>query len=94
MNRLADATHKEDPIDIRAFGGRGEVKRFAITSDDWSLQAFAGVVPFPLAQDSNGCHLSIETFSPTYESVVVHTSGFQANELLTIDTHSGREGGK
>lgn len=94
VNQLADATHKEDPIDIRGFAGLGERKRFAITSDDWSQQAFAEVVPFPLEQVSNGCELHIETASPAYESVVVHGSGFQANELLTVDVHSGPEGGK
>src|SRR5215470_4711545 len=34
VNTLGDPAHKEDPIDIRAFGGRGNRKRFAITSDD------------------------------------------------------------
>jgi len=47
------------------------------------------VVPFPLEQVSNGCVLHIETASPTYDSVVVRGSGFQANELLTIDVSSG-----
>ncbi len=57
VNRLRDATHKEDPIDVRAFAGRGERKRFAITSDDWTLQAFAEAVPFPIEQTANGCKL-------------------------------------
>jgi hypothetical protein len=59
VNRLGDPTRKvpEDPIDLRVFAGRGEQKRFAITSDDWALQAFANVVPFPLkkANVDAGC---------------------------------------
>src|SRR5205823_435496 len=35
VNRLGDAKQKGDPIDVRAFAGRGERKRFALTSDDW-----------------------------------------------------------
>lgn len=47
VNRLGDATHKEDPIDVRAVAGRGEKKQFAITSDDWRLQSVrrSGALP-------------------------------------------------
>jgi hypothetical protein len=96
VNRLADATRKvsEDPIDIRAFAGRGERKRFALTSDDWTLQAFAKAVPFPIEQTADGCRLSVETSAPNYTGVVIHGSGFQPNDALTIDLASGPEGGK
>jgi len=89
VNRLGDATQKEDPIDLRTFAGRGEPKRFALTSDDWNLQAFAEAVPFPIEQTSNGCKLSVETSAPDYAAVVLHGSGFQPNEALTIDLASG-----
>ena len=94
VNRLGDATHKEDPIDLRTFAGRGEPKRFALTSDDWNLQAFGEAVPFPIEQTSNGCKLSVETSAPDYSAVVLRGSGFQPNEALTIDLASGSEGGK
>jgi hypothetical protein len=94
VNKLGDATHKEDPIDVRAVAGRGERKRFAITSDDWTLQAFAEAVPFPIEQTVNGCQLSIEMSAPNYQGVVVRGSGFQPTESLTIDLGSGPEGGK
>ena len=77
--------HKEDPIDVRAFAGRGEKKRFAITSDDWTLQAFAEAVPFPIEQTVNRCSLSVEMSAPNYAGVVVRGSGFQPNESLTVD---------
>ena len=94
VNRFGDATHKEDPIDLKTFFGRGERKRFALTSDDWRLQAFAEAVPFPIEQTSNGCRLSVEMSAPNYAGVVLHGSGFQPNEALTIDLASGPEGGK
>jgi hypothetical protein len=94
VNSLGDATHKEDPIDLRTFAGRGEPKRFALTSDDWKLQAFAEAVPFPMEQSSNGCKLSVETYAPDYSAVVLRGSGFQPNEALAIDVGSGAEGSK
>jgi hypothetical protein len=94
VNKLGDATHKEDPIDVRTFAGRGERKRFAITSDDWTLQAFAEAVPFPMEQTVNGCRLSVEMSAPNYEGVVLRGSGFQPGESLTINLASGTEGGK
>jgi hypothetical protein len=94
VDKLGDATHKEDPIDVRAVAGRGEKKRFAITSDDWTLQAFAEAVPFPIEQTVNGCHLWVEMSAPNYQGVVVRGSGFQPSESLTIDLASGPEGGK
>lgn len=94
VNRLGDAKQKEDPIDLRVFAGRGERKRFALTSDDWSLQAFAEVVPFPIEQTANGCRLSAEMSAPNYVGVIVRGSGFQPNEALNLDLASGPEGGK
>jgi hypothetical protein len=94
VNRLGDATHKEDPIDVKAFAGLGEKKRFAITSDNWTLQAFADAVPFPIEQTVSGCSLSVEMSAPNYAGVIVRGSGFQPNESLTLDLASGPEGGK
>jgi hypothetical protein len=96
VNRLGDAARKvsEDPIDVRAFAGLGERKRFALTSDDWTMQTFAEAVPFPIQQTVNGCRLSVEMSAPNYEGVVLRGSGFQPGESLTINTTSGPEGGK
>jgi hypothetical protein len=94
VNVLGDSTHKEDPIDVRTFAGRGEIKRFAIVSDDSTLQAFAEALPFPIEQTANGCRLSVEMSAPNYAGVVVRGSGFQPNESLTVDLASGPEGGK
>jgi hypothetical protein len=84
VNRLGDATHKEDPIDVRAVAGRGEKKRFAITSDDWTLQAFAEAVPFPMEQSVNGCHLWVEMSAPNYQECLFAVRDFsQVNRSLS-----------
>jgi hypothetical protein len=96
VNVLGDATRKvsEDPIDVRAIAGRGEPKRFALTSDDQTLQAFAEAVPFPIEKSANGCRLSVEMSAPNYAGVIVRGSGFQPGESLTVELASGPEGGK
>ncbi len=91
VNRLGDAKQKEDPIDLRVLAGRGEPKRFALTSDDWTLQAFAETVPFPIEQIANGCRLSVEMAVPNYVGVTVRASGFQPDEALAINVASGPE---
>jgi hypothetical protein len=96
VNRLADVTHNvsEDPINLKMLAGRGERKRVALTSDDWTLQAFAGAVPFPIEKSANGCTLSVEMTAPDYVGVVLKGSGFQPGELLVVETASGTESGK
>ncbi len=96
VNRLADMTQNisEDLINLRMVGGRGERKRVALTSDDWTLQAFAGAIPFPLEKTGNGCKLSVEMTAPDYAAVVVNGSGFQPGESLTVESVSGMESGK
>jgi hypothetical protein len=96
VNDLGDAAGKvsEDPIDVRAFAGRGERKRFALTSDDRKLQAFAEAVPFPIEQSASGHRVSAEMAAPNYVGVTVHGSGFQPSESLIFEASSGSEGSK
>ena len=96
VNRLGDATHhvSEDPINVRVVAGRGERKRVALTSDDWTLQAFAGAIPFPIEKSANGCRLSVEMASPDYAGVVLSGSGFQPGESLMVESVSGTETGQ
>jgi hypothetical protein len=95
VNRLGDVTHNisEDPIDVRVVAGRGERKRVALTSDDWTLQAFAGAIPFPIENTANGCRLSVEMAAPDYAGVVLSGSGFRAGESLMVESVSGTESG-
>jgi hypothetical protein len=96
VSQLADPAHKveEDPINLRTFGGRGESKRFALTSSDWNEQVFGEVTPFPLEARSGECALSLTTFAPDYSAVVIRGSGFQPNEPLKVETSSAGESGK
>jgi hypothetical protein len=96
VNRLGDLTHNisEDPINVRVVAGRGERKRVALTSDDWTLRAFAGAIPFPIEKSANGCRLSVEMTAPDYAGVVLKGSGFQPGESLTVEAGSETESGK
>ena len=96
VNRLADMIQNisEDPINLKMVAGRGEPKRVALTSDDGTLQAFAGAIPFPLEKSANGCKLSVEMTAPDYAGVILNGSGFQPGESLSVESVSGTESGK
>jgi hypothetical protein len=47
-----------DPIDLVAYAGKGEPKRFGLVSDDEAhVKGFVAVVPFPNAKSDKGCRL-------------------------------------
>ncbi|HVO82216.1 MAG TPA: hypothetical protein VMT28_15885 [Terriglobales bacterium] len=96
VSSLADPAHhvQEDPVNIRAFGGRGQPLRFGLVSDDGQLQAFARVIPFPIQTSNGACHLSAEMEAPNYAAVAFVGSGFLPGEQLTVKTHSENEGGE
>jgi len=96
VNVLADPSHNvaEDPIDAKIFGGKGEPIQFALISDTEQLRAFAQVVPFPVEQNAGPCHLSLIETGPYYVGVLIRLTGFQPEEDLTFEQHSGDEGGQ
>jgi hypothetical protein len=95
VSSLADpAQHvQEDPINVRAFGGKGQPLRFGLISDDGQLLAFARIVPFPIQASNSLCHLSAEMEGPNYAAVLFVGSGFRPEEQLTVATRSENEGG-
>jgi hypothetical protein len=68
VNVLADPARgvKEDPINAKAFGGKGEPIQFALVSDDRNLRAFAEIIPFPVEDTVGPCHLSLIETGPYY----------------------------
>jgi hypothetical protein len=96
VNVLADPAHHvgEDPINVKAFGGKGEPIQFALISDDDRLRVFAQVIPFPLEVSSGPCHLAAIETGPYYYGMFIGLTGFQPNENLAIETQSGDEGGQ
>jgi len=95
VNVLADPAHHVagEPINVKAFGGKGEPIQFALISDDDRLRAFAQVIPFPLEVSSGPCHLAAIETGPYYYGMFIGLTGFQPNEDLAIEQQSGDEGG-
>ncbi|MFY9912000.1 MAG: hypothetical protein WAK56_19305 [Candidatus Sulfotelmatobacter sp.] len=91
---LADPAHHvaEDPINVKASGGRGEPVELGLISDDGRFRAFAQIVPFPMEASSGPCHLSAVETGPYYFSMFIRASGFQPNEELMIENQSENEG--
>jgi hypothetical protein len=96
VNVLADPQRhiSEDPIDLKLFGSKGELFRFAVISADGSLRAFTQIVPFPMEKASGPCHLSAIEIAPSYAGVLIVVTGLQPNEALTTDQQSENEGGE
>jgi hypothetical protein len=94
VNVLADPDHHvaEDPIDAKAFGGKGEPIQFALISDDVQLRAFTQVVPFLMEETAGPCHLSAIETGPYYFGVFIGVTGLQPDEDLSIETRSENEG--
>jgi len=96
VNVLADPARgiAEDPINAKAFGGKGEPIQFAIISDDGQQRAFAEIIPFPVEETVGPCHLSLIETGPYYSGVLIRVTGLQPKENLDVEVRSENEGGK
>lgn len=92
---LADPPHNvaEDPIDLKIVAGRGELKQFAVISNDAKYRVFGEVVPFPIATTSGPCSISATMLGPNYSAVYIVVSGLSPKEEIRIRQRSGNEGG-
>ena len=95
VNVLADPAHNvaEDPIDLRVVAGCGELKQFALVSNDAKYRVFAEVVPFPIAKTSGTCGISATMLGPNYSGVFIVVTGLSTKEEFKIHQRSGNEGG-
>ena len=92
---LADPPHNvaEDPINLKVVAGRGEVKQFAVISNDAKYRVFGEAVPFPISNASGPCNISVTMMGPNYSAVLIIVSGLQPKEEFQIHQRSGNEGG-
>jgi hypothetical protein len=95
VSALADSAHNiaEDPVDLKVVSGRGEVKQFAVVSDDAKYRVFGEVVPFPIETANGPCSLSLTMMGPNYSAVSIVVTGLQPKEKIQIHQQSGNEGG-
>ena len=81
-----------DPIDLVAFAGKGEPKRFALVSqDDSEIRGFVSVQPFPNVATDKACKLESVLGTPNGELTFIQASGFEPNSALTINGQSYSE---
>ena len=93
VNVLADPKRKisEDPIDLQAFGGKGEPIQVALISDDGNFRAFGEIVPFPIVETAGQCRLTAIEAAPRYEVMTIKVSGLEPGGDLLIDSQSENE---
>lgn len=78
-----------DPIDLVAYAGKAEPKRFGLVSNDGAhMKGFVAVVPFPNAKSDKGCRLESVIGSVNGELTFIQGSGFEPDDELTIDSES------
>jgi hypothetical protein len=78
-----------DPIDLVAYAGKGEPKRFGLVSNDEEhVKGFVVVVPFPNTKSDKGCRLESIIGMPNGELTFIQGSGFEPSAELTIDSES------
>ncbi len=94
VNVLADPVRHiaEDPIDVKAFGGKGEPIQLALVSADDHWRAFAQIVPFPIEETAGSCRMTAIESGPYYFGMSINVTGLQPNEDLLVDTKSENEG--
>jgi hypothetical protein len=95
VNVLADPANNvaEDPIDLQVFAGRGELKQFALISNDAKYRVFAQVVPFPISKTSGACSISATMMSQDYHGVMMVVTGLEPKEEFRVNESSGNEAG-
>jgi len=74
------------PVEVQATAAQGEAIRVALVGDTEKNGAAASAVPFPLAQEDQGCRLQVMLGVKDAAMVLVEGTGFPANTALKVDT--------
>lgn len=74
------------PVEIQATAAQGEALRVALVGDTEKNGAATSVVPFPLAQQDQGCRLQVMLGVKDAAMVLVEGTGFPPNTSLKVDT--------
>jgi hypothetical protein len=92
---LADPAQNvaEDPVELKVVAGRGELKQFAVISNDAKYRVFGEAIPFPIGTTSGPCSISVTMMGPNYSAVSIVVTGLQPKEKIQIHQQSGNEGG-
>jgi hypothetical protein len=80
----------DDPVDLVVYAAKGEPKRFAITTADNQVRAFAYVVPFGIVGKDRGCTVEAILLTSRAEAVLIRAGGFQPHtEIHFIGVSEG-----
>jgi hypothetical protein len=93
VSTLADPANNvvEDPLDLKVVAGRGEIKEFAIVSNDAKYRVFGEVIPFPIETASGPCSISVKMMGPNYSTVSIVVNGLRPKEKIQIHQQSANE---
>lgn len=74
------------PVEVHATVAAGEPVRVALVSDDHKNGAAVTTVPFPIANEDQGCRLQVLLGMKDATMVLIEGTGFPANTPLRLET--------
>jgi hypothetical protein len=78
-----------DELHLTVRAARGEPIRYALASSDKQITIDGTVVPFPLADQGQGCRLEVRLATPNADAVLISADGLPANADVPIQLVSG-----
>jgi hypothetical protein len=84
-----DSLDSKEEIEVDLRASRGEPIRYILVSPDGKLLFPGTVVPFPLENTNNNCHLEARLGFPDAEGVIVYIDGLVPGSAVPLQTVSG-----
>jgi hypothetical protein len=81
----------DDELHMTVQAAQGEPIRYALESSDKQLLIAGTMVPFPLADQSQGCRLEVRLATPEADAVLISADGLPANTDVPIQLVSAGE---
>jgi hypothetical protein len=75
---------EDDELHLNVQAARGEPIRYALASSDKQIIIDGTVVPFPLADQGQGCRLEVRLATPEADAVLISADGLPANTDVPI----------
>jgi hypothetical protein len=79
----------DDELHMAVQAAQGEPIRYALESSDKQLLVAGTTVPFPIADQGQGCRLEVRLATPEADAVLISADGLPANTDVPIQLVSG-----
>jgi hypothetical protein len=84
-----DSLNSKEEIEVDLRASRGEPIRYILVSPDGKILFPGTVVPFPIENTNNNCHMEARLGFPDADGVLVYLEGLVPNSAVPLQTVSG-----